>query len=165
VRGHSGQRGIQYLQIQVSRARTFQLDTQGGIIQSFCSWAVTLRGGLRKIGGGGDGGPRGIFLPLNLGGSRGSSTTSICYEAKGSLVSKMLSSIRYASSTQLTILMMRCFVPSPVFGVYLIYDTSPADTRGVSRRVSSVSHAAPEPPTQQYLPHLASLARSWVERL
>lgn len=30
------------------------------------------------MGGGGEGGPRGIFLPLNLGGSRGSSTTSIC---------------------------------------------------------------------------------------
>lgn len=30
------------------------------------------------MGAGGEGGPRGIFFPLNLEGSRGSSTTSIC---------------------------------------------------------------------------------------
>lgn len=50
---------------------------QGGIIQSFCSWADALRGGLRSWGGGGLGGPRGIFFALNRAGSSGSSTTSV----------------------------------------------------------------------------------------
>lgn len=54
----------------------FQFEMQGGIIHSFCSAAVALRGGLRRTGGGGLGGPRGIFLCLKRGGSRGSSTTS-----------------------------------------------------------------------------------------
>lgn len=54
----------------------FQLEMHGGIIHSFCSWAVALRGGLRSTGGGGLGGPRGIFLCLKRGGSSGSSTTS-----------------------------------------------------------------------------------------
>lgn len=54
----------------------FQFEMQGGIIHSFCSAAVALRGGLRSTGGGGLGGPRGIFLCLKRGGSRGSSTTS-----------------------------------------------------------------------------------------
>src|SRR6267378_5946851 len=54
----------------------FQLEIDGGIIHSFCSCAVAFRGGLRSTGGGGLGGPRGIFLCLKRGGSRGSSTTS-----------------------------------------------------------------------------------------
>src|SRR5271168_4641013 len=54
----------------------FQFEIHGGIIHSFCSAAVAFRGGLRRTGGGGLGGPLGIFLCLNLGGSRGSSTTS-----------------------------------------------------------------------------------------
>ena len=40
----------------------FQLDIQGGIFQSCCSRAVTLRVGECRTGAGGDGGPLGIFL-------------------------------------------------------------------------------------------------------
>ena len=68
----------------------FQFEMHGGIIHSFCSAAVAFLGGLRNTGGGGLGGPLGIFLCLYRGGSSGSSTTS-------------------------DILMMRCFRPAAPF--------------------------------------------------
>lgn len=55
----------------------FQLEIQGGIFHSRCSFTVTLRVGLCNTGAGGDGGPRGIFLLIrNLGGSTGSTCAS-----------------------------------------------------------------------------------------
>ncbi len=49
----------------------FQFEMQGGIIHSFCSAAVALRGGLRRTGGGGLGGPRGIFFVFEARGLQG----------------------------------------------------------------------------------------------
>jgi hypothetical protein len=50
----------------------FQFEIHGGIFQASRSSAVTLRGGECITGTGGEGGPRGTFLFLNLGGSNGS---------------------------------------------------------------------------------------------
>ena len=48
------------------------MEMEGGIFQSACSLASTERGGECMTGTGGDPGPRGTFLCLNLGGSSGS---------------------------------------------------------------------------------------------
>jgi hypothetical protein len=50
----------------------FQLEMHGGIFHACWSFTVTLRGGECMTGTGGDGGPAGTFLCLNLGGSKGS---------------------------------------------------------------------------------------------
>jgi hypothetical protein len=52
------------------------LEMQGGIFQSCWSLAVILRGGECITGTGGEGGPRGTRLCLNLGGSIGSTGAS-----------------------------------------------------------------------------------------
>ena len=54
----------------------FQFEMHGGIFQSCWSFAVIFRGGLCMTGAGGDGGPRGMRLCLNLGGSIGSTGAS-----------------------------------------------------------------------------------------
>mmetsp|Transcript_52826 Transcript_52826/g.150608 ORF Transcript_52826/g.150608 Transcript_52826/m.150608 type:complete len:204 (+) Transcript_52826:407-1018(+) len=54
----------------------FQLETQGGTFQSFWSFAVSFFAGEWCTGGGGDGGPLGTFLCLNLGGCMGSTCFS-----------------------------------------------------------------------------------------
>merc|ERR1719199_1415423 len=54
----------------------FQLEMQGGIFQSCWSLTVTFRGGECITGAGGEGGPRGTRLCLNLGGSMGSTGAS-----------------------------------------------------------------------------------------
>src|SRR5690606_17314916 len=54
----------------------FQLLTGGGILQASWSAAVSFLGGECMTGGGGEGGPRGIFLCRNFGGSIGSSCLS-----------------------------------------------------------------------------------------
>ena len=54
----------------------FQLEMHGGIFQSCWSLTVSLRGGECITGAGGEGGPRGTRLCLNLGGSIGSTGAS-----------------------------------------------------------------------------------------
>lgn len=57
---------------RVKQRRTlafFQLDMQGGIFHSCCSFTLTFRLGECMTGAGGEGGPRGIFLFV-LGGGR-----------------------------------------------------------------------------------------------
>lgn len=54
----------------------FQLEMQGGIFHACWSFTVTLRGGECMTGTGGEGGPAGTFLCLNLGGSMGSTGIS-----------------------------------------------------------------------------------------
>ena len=54
----------------------FQFEMHGGIFQSCWSLTVILRGGECITGAGGEGGPRGTRLCLNLGGSIGSSGAS-----------------------------------------------------------------------------------------
>ena len=83
----------------------FQLEMQGGIFQSCWSFTVSARGGECMTGTGGDPGPRGTLVCLNLGGSSGSTGMSC-------------------------ILMMRVVAPlaccGPVLeGVYFMYCAAP----------------------------------------
>ena len=57
----------------------FQFETQGGIFQDCWSWTVTFRGGECSTGAGGEGGPRGTFVCLCLGGSMGSTCWSTSF--------------------------------------------------------------------------------------
>ena len=54
----------------------FQLEMQGGTFHACWSSTVILRGGECSTGTGGDGGPRGVFVFLCLGGSMGSTCAS-----------------------------------------------------------------------------------------